>query len=142
MKNVLLFVGGMATGAILLLVVLFFIGKITQPEDSPINEEEKTSIYEGFENGDIIEEKSFKVFQVLENNIALVMGKSDVDKKISYDVYNGLFYLLIGKEGTTFYDDQIVKVPEGSVVRMNGTFQYTTNSGMDKTVPRIMIMDK
>lgn len=142
MKNVLLFVGGMATGAILLLVVLIFIGKITQPEDSPINEEEKTSIYEGFENGDIIEEKSFKVFQVLENNIALVMGKSDVDKKISYDVYNGLFYLLIGKEGTTFYDDQIVKVPQGSVVRMNGTFKYTTNSGMDKTVPRIMIMKK
>ncbi len=132
----------MATGAILLLVALFFIGKITQPEDPPINEEEKTSIYEGFENGDIIEEKSFKVFQVLENNVALVEGKSDVDKKISYDLYTGLTYLLIGKEGTTFYDEQIVKVPQGSVVRMNGTFQYTTNGGMDKTVPRIMIMHK
>lgn len=135
MKNVLLFVGGMATGAILLLVVLFFIARMTRPEYAPTNEDEKISLYEGFENGDIIQTNSFEVFQVLENNVALVNGYED-------GLYIGPVYLLIGKEGTTFYDDQIVKVPKGCVVRMNGTFKYTTNSGMDKTVPQIMIMDK
>ena len=135
MKYVLTFVGGMVTGAVLLFIVLFAISKMTQPEYAPTNEEEKTSLYDGFEKGDIIQANSFEVFQVLENNVALVNGYED-------GLYIGPVYLFIGKEGTTFYDEQIVKVPQGSVVRMNGTFQYTTKNGMDKTVPRIMILDK
>lgn len=137
MKNVLLFVGGMVTGAILLFVVLFAIGKMFQPEDTlpTTNEEVKTSLYEGFENGEIIQASSFQVFQVLEDNVALVNGYED-------GFYIGPVYLLIGEEGTTFYDDQVVKVPQGSVVRMNGTYKYITNNGMDKTVPKIMILKK
>ena len=136
MKSVLIFIGGMATGILLMVIVgfiFYYIGTNQQP--TIIEEENVPSLYEGFENGEIIHEKSFRVFQVLEDNVALVNGKKE-------GLYIGPVYLLIGKEGTTYYDEQIVKVPQGGVVRMNGTFQYEAKSGMDKTVPKIMIMDK
>ncbi|MBO7581818.1 MAG: hypothetical protein J6T38_09935 [Bacteroidaceae bacterium] len=136
MKNVLIFIGGMATGILLMVIVGFILYSIgTKQQTTIIENENVASLYEGFENGEIIHEKSFQIFQVLEDNVALVNGREN-------GLYIGPVYLLIGKEGTTFYDEQIVKVPEGGVVRMNGTFQYETKNGMDKTVPKIMIMEK
>lgn len=136
MKNVLIFIGGMATGILLMVIVGFILYSIgTNQQTTIIENENVASLYEGFENGEIIHEKSFQIFQVLEDNVALVNGREN-------GLYIGPVYLLIGKEGTTFYDEQIVKVPEGGVVRMNGTFQYETKNGMDKTVPKIMIMEK
>jgi len=136
MKNVLLFVGGMITGAALLVIVSLIIARISNSQIQQETTETRASLYENFENGEIINEKSFQVFQVLEDNAALVNGKSE------YGMYTGTTYLLIGKEGTTFYDEQIVEVPQGNVVRMNGTFRYTTRGDLDKTVPKIMILEE
>lgn len=86
-------------------------------------------------NGKRINEKSFKVFQVLSNGQALVYGKDE------FGYYNGVVYLLIDKADSDMYDDQIIKVPKGKIVKRHGTYQYTTRSGRDKTVPKIMIMD-
>lgn len=135
MKNFLIFFGGVVTGAVLIIVICFVLYTTNQKEMLGVTDNQ-AELYEGFENGEIINESSFKVMQVLEDNIALAYGN---DK---YDFYQGQLYLLIGEEGTTFYDDQIVKVPQGSVVRMNGTYQYETRNGLGKTVPRVMIMDK
>lgn len=136
MKNVLLFVGGMITGAVLLVIISLIIARMSNSQIQQEATETKASLYEDFENGEIINEKSFQVFQVLEDNAALVNGQNE------YNLYIGPIYLLIGKEGTTFYDDQIVNVPQGSVVRMNGTFHYETRNGIGKTVPKIMILEE
>lgn len=86
-------------------------------------------------NGKLINERSFKVFHVLFDGQALVYGKDE------YGYYNGVVYLLIDKEDSEMYDDQIIKVPKGKIVKRHGTYQYTTRNGRDKTVPKIMIMD-
>lgn len=137
MKNVLIFIGGMVTGAAILIGIAFFFNKMAEQETLG-ETNDKAAFYEGFVNGEIIKEESFQVLQVLEDNAALVQGKDEIGGSF----YMGKVYLLIGQEGTTFYDEQIVDVPQGSVVRMNGTYKYPTRDGFDKTVPRIMIMDK
>jgi hypothetical protein len=93
--------------------------------------------------GEIIDEKSFKVFDVYTPCAALVRGKSEGGG------YYGIIYLLVRDKyyyvynhDSEFYDDQIVKVPKGKVARMFGTHSYTTTDGRHKTVPRIMIVDK
>jgi len=131
MKNVLIFIGGMVTGAAILIGIAFFFNKMAEQETLG-ETDDKAAFYEGFVNGKIIEAKSFQVMQVLEDNAALVQKDEDFFT----------ICLLIGEEGTTFYDDQVINVPEGCVVRMNGTYKYQTRKGLDKTVPRIMIMDK
>ena len=131
MKKVLIFVAGMVTGAILIIALSLFINKMNETGIAQ-DAEDKAAFYNGFVKGDIIEARSFEVMQVLEDYVALVHKDNDL-----FTVY-----LLIGKEGTTFYDGQVIKVPQGSVVRMNGTYKYQTRKGLDKTVPRVMIMDK
>ena len=92
--------------------------------------------------GEIINEKSFQVFEVYTPHAALVRGKTDSGG------YYGIVYLLVRdkyyyfvNQNSEFYDEQIVKVPKGKVVRMFGTYSYTTRDGRRKTVPRIMIVD-
>ena len=86
-------------------------------------------------HGKQISEKSFKVFQVLRNGQALVYGKDE------YGYYGGVIYLLIDRSDSDMYDDQIIKVPKGKIVKMNGTYRYTTRNGIEKTVPQIMILE-
>lgn len=50
--------------------------------------------------------------------------------------------LIVNRERKYYYDDEIVKVPKGKVVRQVGIYQYPTQNDMMKTVPIIMIMDK
>ena len=74
------------------------------------------------------EETSFKVLQVLDEG-ALAREASDI---IGGDVmYFGNIVLVIGQN---YYSDQIITVR--SPMRV-GTFSYTTNGGMPKTVPVI-----
>lgn len=95
----------------------------------------RSQLLEFHKHGKLINEKSFKVLQVLHNGQALVYGKDE------YGYYNGVLYLLIDKEDSDMFDDQIIKVPKGMIVKRHGTYQYTTRNGIDKTVPKIMIMD-
>lgn len=87
--------------------------------------------------GDVLEVKSFKVFQVLGDNSALVHGKEN-----NYYYYGGAVYLLTNDEGKYYYDDEIVDVPKGKTVRQFGIYQYQTRSEFEKTVPIIRIVDK
>lgn len=146
MKKVLIYLAGIATGVVLTLLVAFVIYKTygdTKTEtvtgtttETVINNEEDNGITMFKEPGDIIRGKSFKVFQVLEQGAALVNGASE------YDMYLGPVYLLVNKDGKYYYDDEIINVPKGKVVRQMGVFQYLARNEMTKTVPIIMIMDK
>lgn len=157
MKKWLVFIVGVATGIILVIVVLVInqydcSNNVKEDDDEPIVQsntiEDRNDILTGMlsaaneKPGKIINEKSFKVFQVLTPLVALVRAESG-------GYYYGTIYLLVRDMSSLytepdfeFYDDQIIKVPKGKVVRMFGTYNYTTVDGHYKTVPRIKIVDK
>lgn len=115
---------GVVTGIILTFVGLFVIGlaKQNSADNDPIQYLENPVSYENKKD------TSFKVLQVL-GNAALAHEASD---KIGGDVmYLGIIVLILGEN---FYSDQIVTVKNPQRV---GTYSYTTNGGMPKTVPVI-----
>lgn len=155
MKKWLIYIGGIATGIIIVMVIMVinqydYSSNVTndKPDDSEVfikaREEALTNILSGRNEkpGRIIDEKSFKVFQVLTKTVALVRGQSEGG------YYYGNIYLLVDKSSQIldpdfeFYDGQIVKVNENEKVRMFGTYKYITTDGMHKTVPRIRIINK
>jgi hypothetical protein len=128
MKKWLFFGGGIITGVILTMLFLFVLAKGKQNDDFKLFEKP----------GEEINMNAFKVFQVLDDGVALVHGKSNE----KYDIYGGPVYLLINDEGSYYTDDEIVEVPEGKVVRKVGVYHYQTNIEFYKTVSVIEIMDK
>ena len=54
-------------------------------------------------------------------------------------VSQGTVVLLINDEGKLYYDDEIIKVPQGQQAKQMGIYQYSTESGY-KTVPIVKIM--
>ena len=114
---------GMLSGIVLTIVVLFVIGFVRQKnnEDDAIQRLEKPVSYE---NKKIT---SFKVFQVIGEDAAL--AKEISDKEL--DMYLGNTVVLIGKD---FYSDQVITIKNP---KRTGTYSYTNNGGMPKTVPII-----
>lgn len=147
MKKWMIFLAGIVFG----IIVSFIYDKVANKEDSKTQTEQKVEakiekepepepedmdgLHYFEEPGDIIEGKSFKVFQVLANDAALVKGKSE------YDLYLGTVYLIVNDDKKYYYDEEIVKVPKGKVVRQIGIYRYPTRDERIKTVPVIMIMD-
>lgn len=115
---------GVVTGIVLTFAGLFVIGLVNRnsADNDSIQYLEKPVSYENKK------EASFKVLQVL-GNAALATEASD---KIGGDVmYYGNTVLVLGEN---LYSDQVVKVNNPQRV---GTYSYTTNNGMPKTVPVI-----
>ncbi len=118
------FLLGVLAGIVLTLVGLFIVGVFVQDSvgENTVQYLEKPVSYESKE------ETSFKVLQVLDEG-ALAREASDI---IGGDVmYFGNIVLVIGQN---YYSDQIITVR--SPMRV-GTYSYTTNGGMPKTVPVI-----
>ena len=147
MKKWLVYVLGDLTGFILAIILAFILNS-SQSKDSNSNvigtetttttEEESDDGVKMFkEPGDVINEKSFEVFQVIAENAALVRGKEK-----GLDIYTGPIYLIINYDGKYYYDEEKVNVSQGKVVRQVGIYQYETRNEFLKTVPIIMIMDK
>ena len=130
MKKWLIFGGGVVTGVVLTFLFAFLFSA------SRSDSNDGTTWFE--KPGEVIEVKSFKVFQVLDKDAALVNGVSHEE----YDIYSGTVYLLTNDGGKYYYDDEVIKVPEGKVARQIGIYQYQTQSEFEKTVPIIQIMDK
>lgn len=126
MKKVLIFIAGIVTGAILMLVIAALIGNSSNGESSTFFEKE----------GDCISENNFEVFQVLDSGDALA---NEIDE---LSISTGLMVLFLCDEGKSYYDDQVIKVPEGKCAKQIGTFKYSTKAGFDKTVPIVSILNK
>lgn len=127
MKKWMIFGGGVITGIVLTFLFLFIYAKAGGSEDVKLFDKP----------GEVIESPSFEVFQVIDESVALVHGKGD-----SYSFHTGAVYVLTNDEGKLYYDDEIVKVPEGKVARQVGIFKYRTPADFEKTVPIIKIMNK
>jgi hypothetical protein len=147
MNKWLYFVCGLVAGIILTLVTvkLFVPAEESHENTEPIVEKEEDPAPESDDDdrihyfdepGDVVECKSFKVFQVLAKDAALTHSNSE------YDLYMGPICLIVNNNDEYYYDDQIVKVPKGKVARQVGIYRYVTRNDMLKTVPIIMIMDK
>ena len=146
MKKWMVFVLGIVTGFILTIAIGFALNGIQNPKPSSENITESEQEAEPKEDdgitwfeepGDIIEESSFKVIQVLAKDAALVCSKSK-----RADLYTGPVYLLTNGEGKYYYDDQIIKIPKEKAVRQMGIYRYPNKNEDIKTVPIIEIMDK
>lgn len=136
MKKIWVYMLGVLTGVIVTVIVLAIIGVAMNAKNDPGTRMSNGMSF--FETpGDVIDEPSFKVFQALGDGAALAEGKGD-----GYSVYMGINALLYNEEGTPYYDEQIVTAPQGKCFRQVGIYRYPTKSGMDKTVPIVMIMDR
>ena len=138
MKKWMVFLLGVFVG----IIIMGFIDIIKLTSESPGSNktEVENQEYDGVtmfdEPGEVFNETSFRVFQVLAKDAALVSGNT------KYGTYGGITCLLINREGKLYYDEEIIKVTQGKVARQMGIYQYQNRDDMTKTVPIIMIMDK
>lgn len=127
MKNLLIFISGMIT--MLVLVVLFgVIVNLSNNDGYP-----GLTIFEN--EGKCINAKQLQIMQTFEPNMALAHAK--VQPNVIYDP-NEILVLLLGDEKTNYYDDQKIDIPNGMCAKQVGTYQYEAKAGM-KTVPAVTI---
>lgn len=138
MKKWMIFVLGIFVGIIVMGFIDILKISSNEPEknETEIIDEKDDGVTMFNEPGEVFSETSFRVFQVLDKGAALVSGNT------KYGTYTGINCLLINKEGKLYYDDEIIKVPQGKVARQMGVYQYPNRDGMIKTVPIIEILDK
>ena len=119
------FLGGFITGIIATILVAFLIIIANQSNDGLLGLTVFPEKGECITSGGKIE-----IFQVLKPNMALARTGKFPDR---------IMVLLINYEGKSYYDEQKIAIPANKCARQIGTFQYTANSGMDKTVPAVVI---
>ncbi len=85
------------------------------------------------EAGKCITSKNLIVFQVLESDTALVRTENISDNMI---------LLLKNDDGTVYYDNMNVKVPDKKCAKQVGIFRYKTRDQFEKTVPVVKILPK
>ncbi len=137
MKRVWVYLLGVLTGIVVSIIVMVIIGVAINAGNDPAAKRSNGMTF--FETpGDVINEPSFKVFQALGDGAALAEGRGDGHTS----AYYGINALLYNEEGTPYYDEQVVTAPQGKCFRQVGIYRYPTNSGMNKTVPIVMVMDK
>ena len=129
-KFILTYVAGIVTGIVLLFVVGYFMAKsqaTSASNDDIVMFEKPRGIVPG---------KVFEIMQVLPDGSAL----ATVDDFESDNL--GTIVLFVGDEGTSYYDNQKINVPEVKVVKQVGTYSYMARNEMYKTVPVVEIMAK
>ncbi len=131
MKKWVVYLLGILTGVVLTQVGITLFAYI-----SNANSDDGITFFEN--PGKIAEDKAFEVFQVLDDDAALVNAQSNE----SLDSYYGKVYLLVNDEGEYYYDEQKITAPAGKVFRQVGIYRYPTKDNNIKTVPVIQLMDK
>ncbi len=129
MKKVFIFIGGVVTGAILLIVVFMLVTGKNFIYNNGITLFEK--------EGKCISENSFQVLQVLDSGEALAYEMLE-----DVMIPRGLVVLFLNENGESYYDEQVIKMPSGKCAKQIGIYKYPTKSGMEKTVPIVGIRDK
>lgn len=129
MKKIVVFILGFISGAVaLLLVSLIIAGSVSDPTRIP-----GLTLFE--QAGEAMESSSYQVMQVVDGGNALAYASS------GRGLHMGMLVLFLADEDTNYYDDQIIKVPQGKCVRQVGTYRYEAKRGY-KTVPVVSIYNK
>lgn len=129
MKKWGLFLGGVATGVVLTFLFAYIV-TLAGGKSSP------DGVTNFDQPGQIMNEQSVEVFQVIADNAALVHGK---DPDSFSDLYLGTVYMLRNYDGKYYYDDEIITLPKGKKFQQTGIYRYDTPKGMSKTVAIIEI---
>jgi hypothetical protein len=145
MKNVLVFGFGFVAGIIATIIVGISINNSNKPNDGLLG----LTVFP--EKGECLTTTSknksceIAIYQVIAPNAALGNISYYSDKRIygneiyrDYDIGNDVIVLLINYDNKTYYDDQKIDI-SNKCARQIGTYQYTANSGMGKTVPAVVI---
>lgn len=130
MKKFVVFILGFISGAITLLGVLLLIAKGMSNSPTTID---GLTLFE--QPSEVMTSKSYEVLQVVAGGNALANAESD------YGTYYGMVVLFLADENSNYYDDQIIRVPQGKCVRQVGIYQYNTKNGY-KTVPAVRILNR
>ena len=118
------FIGGFIAGVVTTVIVLFVIFSVSSSEETLLG----LTIFP--ERGECITRSEIEIFQTIKPNMALAQyGRSP----------NETLVLLINYEGKAYYDDLKIKIPADKCARQIGTYQYTTNMGIDRTVAAVVI---
>lgn len=123
MKKWGIFLGGVATGIILTIVIALIINNVGI-NDNPIG------VIDFDKPGEVIDESYVEVLQVITNTSALVIGSGWHEK----------CYLLRNHEGKYYYDNEKIQLPKETVFRQMGIYKYTSKAGDSRTVPIIEIV--
>lgn len=84
--------------------------------------------------GDCVSRKNFEVQKVLESGDAIAL---EIRETISGHVFTSdLEVLILAQEGSNFYNNQIVKAPQGKCARQIGNYKYQSY-GTTKVIPII-----
>jgi len=138
MKNWGIFFGGVGTGIVLTILVLYLIGT-HYANQTPVVNKNPNQLEVGVTNfeqvGDAINEKSVKVTRVIDANTALARGEGAKDYK-GEPYYNGHTYLLRNNEGKYYYDNEIIKRPSGKKFLQTGIYRYREYNNFN-TIPVI-----
>lgn len=118
-KSLLIYVGGVISGALLLFVVSALVVSSTRYDDY--------CMFETPQPGRGVSE--FSIMQVFSDGNALARE-------------GGNIVLFLAEEGVAYYDNQKIHVPEGKQVMYIGTYRYLTRENMEKTVPIVGFLDK
>ena len=126
-KKILIYIAGVVTGAVLVIFVAFLFAGNNSVDNITLFEQE----------GECVSDNTFEVFQVLDTGDALA---NEIDPEISMST--GLTVLFLGNSHTSYYDDQVIKIPSGKCAKQIGVFKYKSNAGFEKTVPIVEIHNK
>ncbi len=86
--------------------------------------------------GECVSRKNFEIQKVLESGNAIA---KEISETISGHVFTSdLEVMVLAKDGNTFYDNQIIKVPKGKCARQIGTYKYL-QYGNTKVIPIVEI---
>lgn len=146
MKQILIFIGGFVAGILTTILVGYFIARANKPIDDGLL---GLTIFP--EKGECItttkknKSSEIEIFQVIGPNSALGNIKYYTDEKLyggeiyrNYDIGDEIVILLINYDSKTYYDNQKMDV-SSKCSRQIGTYQYTSKSEFEKTVPAVII---
>lgn len=135
MKKTFIFIGGFVAGIIITIFIAYIYTLSNKPHDNGI-----IGLTTFQHKGDCIStDGELEVFQVLNPNTALANTIKFGEFGIR-DFSNEIVVLVISNDGSTFYDEQKIKVPKNKCARQIGTYQYTTEKDeFEKTVPAVII---
>ena len=126
MNKWLVYVLGIITGFILTLVFAFYVNLSNDSGIVGLKLFEKP--------GDCVSRKNFEVQEVLESGDAIALEIREIYS--GYVSTSDLEVLVLAQEGSSFYNNQILKAPRGNCARQIGTYKYQ-KYGDAKVIPII-----
>lgn len=132
MRKIWVYLLGVLSGVVLTFLASYLINKI-KLSDIMFFDEPGEIVTAQTLSGNSQAVKSFEVFQVLDDGVALATG----DEWFSRD----LIVLLWNENGEPYYDSQSVVASYGKCFRQIGIYKYKSRDKMHRTIPVVTLMD-